>query len=128
VEPEATIPPTGEALFSFAGGDPWLATPHIVLQQEADGEWHDVIRHNTLPFDNTSYHMETSIVLAPTWEEDKEATTRDFLWTVKMPAKRNVPTPDTLPAGSYRFAASGPIQQGGTESDYSLTSAPFTLE
>jgi neutral ceramidase len=128
VEPVATIPPTGEALFTFAGGDPWLATPRIVLQREEGGEWHDVIRHNTLQFDNTSYLMETSLVLAPTWEEDKETQIREFLWTVKMPAKRNVPTPDMLPAGTYRFAATGPSQQGGDVTDYNLTSAPFTLE
>ncbi len=127
-EPLEQISPTGEAIFTFAGGDPWLATPRVALQQEVEGQWQDVVRHNTLPFDNSSYLMETSLALAPSWEEDKEITTRDFLWTIKLPAKRNVPTPDMVPAGTYRFAAAGPMQLDGTVEDYTIESAPFTLE
>lgn len=126
--PDEAIPPTGEALFTFAGGDPWLALPRVTLQQEVEGEWQDVLRHNTGPFDNGSYLMETSLVTDPTWEEDKEEVVREFRWTVKLPAKRNVPTPDTIPAGTYRFLATGPLQHDGAHEDYTVTSAPFTFE
>ena len=128
MDPESTVEPTGEAAFTFAGGDPWLATPRVTVEREVDGEWQTVARHNTQPLDNTCYLMETSLVLAPTWAEDKEATTRDFLWTVRLPARRNVPTPDNLAAGTYRFIATGPLQLDGALSDYTVASAPFIIE
>ncbi len=128
LEPDSAVPPTGEAAFTFSGGDPWLATPRVSVEREVDGEWQVAPRHNTLPLDNSSYLMETSLIFSPTWEEDNKTTTREFLWTVRLPARRNVPTPDNLPAGTYRFVATGPIQQDGAPGDYIVTSAPFTIE
>jgi neutral ceramidase len=127
-DPDDTIAVTGEAVYTWQGGDPWLGTPYVVLEREEDGGWQPVARQNTLPFDNRSYLMETSIVWLPSWNEDKVSTTREFHWTIRMPARRNVPTPDELAPGSYRFRAVGSAKQGGAVSEYELTSAPFTLE
>ena len=127
-EPAESIAPTGAAVFIWSGGDPWLGTPLVALEWLQGSEWAAVTLANGKPFDNHSFHMETSLEWVPGWKEDKEATAREFLWKVVLPAKRNVPTPSVLVPGTYRLKASGNIRVGGVIAAYETVSSAFELE
>jgi neutral ceramidase len=127
-EPAPAVGPTAAAVVVWAGGDPWLGTPRVELEREDGGEWAAVTLVNGKPFDNRSFHMETSLEWVPGWKEDKEATSREFLWKVVLPAKRNVPTPSTLEPGTYRLKISGSARISGIIADYELHSGAFELE
>lgn len=127
-QPAASIAPTETATFTWAGGDPWFGTPMVTLQRKDGDSWTSVVRHNTTQFSNRTIWMLTSLEMVPSWNEDKTTTTREFLWTVTMPAKRNVPTTDELGAGTYRFHVEGVVQQAGTAAPAFVDSDPFTIE
>jgi len=127
-QPSAVVGTTSAAAFVWTGGDPWLGTPMVVLEQSDGENWSAVTLANGKVFDNRSYHMETSLVWDPDWKEDKEATERDFLWTVLLPAKRNVPTPSVLAQGTYRFRVTGQARLAGAVEDYEIISSGFELE
>jgi hypothetical protein len=127
-DPGDVLGPTDEARFSFLGGDPWLGTPRVVLQREEGGTWQSVLRMNTRLLDNSSYLMETSLAISPSWNDDKETTTRTFTWTVRLPVRRNIPTPDNPGPGSYRFLATGSMQIEDSVVDYEVASAAFAID
>ncbi len=128
VQPAEKVAASEAAVFTWSGGDPWFGTPWVTLQRKDGDSWAPVLRNNTTPFSNRTVWLLTSLEMLPTWNEDKTSTTRDFIWTVTMPAKRNVPTPDELAAGTYRFHVETTVRQGGVDSPATLDSAPFAIE
>lgn len=126
-QPAAVVGETEAAVFRWAGGDPWFGTPLVSLEAENSGSWRPVLQHDGRVLDNRSYLMETALEILPSWNDDKKSTTRQFIWTVTMPIRRNVPTPTVLKPGKYRFRVSGTIKVGGHSSPFELLSAMFLV-
>jgi len=127
-QPDGSVGQAGAARATWAGGDPWFGTPLVVLEKQEGSDWQEVIRQNGRAFTNRGYLMETGLKMLPTWKDDKESTKREFLWTVTLPARRNVPCPDSLVPGTYRLRITGQIQLNGTKSGMELHSDPFNVE
>jgi neutral ceramidase len=128
-QPDASIPETGAAVVSWHGGDTWYGTPMVTLQKKSGDDWETVMTHDGLPWDNRTYLMATSYFMSPTWNEEKKAEFRDFLFTVTMPIRRNVPTPNKLElAVPYRFHIVGTIKWEGKKESYQLTSEEFVVD
>lgn len=128
VQPAGAPAATDAAIFTFAGGDPWFGTPVVVVERKGAEGWQPVDKKNGRAFGNRTMLMETSFAMDPSWKDDKDSTSRDFLWTITLPVRRNVPCRDNLESGTYRFRAEGTIQRGGDKGDFLVTSDPFTIE
>jgi len=127
-QPAETVTAADAAVFTWAGGDPWFGTPWVTLERQDGADWVPLLRKNGTPFSNRTIWMVTSHEMLPTWNDDKKGTTREFLWTVSMPAKRNVPSVDELAPGTYRFHVESTVQKAGVADAAVIDSAPFTIE
>jgi hypothetical protein len=113
--------PTDVVTLTVAGNDPWLGAPTATLTN-AQGE--PVVGANGQEIDSDGYGFWVDLRPLPGYREDRNATSRSFLWTFSMPAVQTVPglLPD-LRGGTYRLRVSIPTIAGTTEAD----SAPFTI-
>jgi neutral ceramidase len=127
-EPVATITAEGEALVTWIGGDPWLGTPTVTVQVQSGEEWTDFVLSQGRILTNRHFFLETSMLMEPPWKNDKQTQIRQFIWTARMPAKRNVPSTTSLTGGTYRFQIAGLALRDGATVEYALTSVPFALE
>jgi hypothetical protein len=138
-EYEAYVPTTGEQVgtivmdvsssygpnevvtFTIAGSDPWLGTPTATLT-DAQGE--PVRLANGASIHSDGYNFWVDLEPVPGYREDRNATSRMFLWTFSMPAAQTVPglLPD-LRGGNYRLHVSIPSATGEIET----LSAAFTI-
>lgn len=126
-QPEASPATDAAAVVKWYGGDSWFGRPVVQLQKKEGEAFVDVVRKNGTLFANDSYLMGTRLELIPSWNEDSVSTTRQFLYTVSLPIRRNVPTPDQLLPGTYRFRIQGHTKSGAGESDYELFSEAFEV-
>lgn len=115
---------TQNVRFGFAGGDPSVSSPHVVLEAEQpDGSFAPVPSPSGWPgavFDNSRYHMITHYAPDPPPSRTIRAERR-HLWHVDMEV------PADLPAGTYRLHATGRYWDGAAEQDYDVVSTPFTV-
>lgn len=128
VQPDAKPATDKAAVMTWMGGDPWYGTPVVVLEMQDGDTFAPVLRKNQTVFDNDCYQVATSLAMVPAWDGDKKSDSRDFLWTVTLPVRRNVPTPDALGPGTYRFHVTGTLLSASGKEPYDLTSEPFTVE
>lgn len=113
--------PTEIVTLRVAGTDPWLGAP-IATLTNAQGE--PIRGANGQTIDSDGYAFWVDLQPAPGYRQDRNATSRLFLWTFSMPAVQTVPgvLPD-LRGGTYRLHVSIPTGEGMTEA----YSAVFTI-
>ncbi len=107
-----SAPPTvldaGEtAVVVFAGGDPWLGTPMIVLESERDGAF---APHETVPgtrLTSLGPYVTLELAVEPPYEASLAPTTRAFRWTARIPTAREVSTPGFPLSGRFRVRVEG---------------------
>jgi neutral ceramidase len=108
------------AVLKFHGGDPSLGTPRVALEREVGGSFVPAMASPTRPMVGGP-----EIILryqaSPTFLADPGATARDHLWTAEWET-----VPET-PVGRYRLVASAKQSTGGSVTDFTLASPPFTV-
>jgi hypothetical protein len=107
--------------FTIAGSDPWLGTPTATL---TDAQGAPVRLANGASIHSDGYNFWVDLEPVPGYRENRNATSRMFLWSFSMPAAQTVPglLPD-LRGGNYRLRVSIPSTTGEIET----LSATFTI-
>lgn len=125
-QPASEAGPGETVVLSWNGGDPWLGTPTVRVEQKVGDEWTPVSRACGRPFSSDSHLMEMQLTPIPDYHQGDDKMARTFQWTVRIPVMRNVPSPDRLPVGTLRLVLEGNIQRDENRT-YQLVSDAFEV-
>ena len=97
--------------FSVLGSDPWLSAPLATLMTAAGDP---VLMGNTNPITSDGQAFVVNLTMEPRYKDDKEATTRTFIWTFSLPIQHRVVGAVPSLSGSYVIHVEIPNSDGTT--------------
>ncbi|MDP8224998.1 MAG: hypothetical protein P9L99_16685 [Candidatus Lernaella stagnicola] len=107
--------------FAWRGGHPGVDWLTVMLQQEKDGEFVDVLRPNGKPYDDKGWEMAVRLFPAPSYQAERERASREFEYRLEWETSYNDPS------GVLRFKVSGLAKTDEGVAPYELFSEPFEL-
>jgi hypothetical protein len=108
VAPNASYGPTDVIEVTVSGSDPWLGTPVATL---IDADGNPVQRANGVVFTSDSYGFWVDLAVDPPYRTNPPPATRQFDWTIHLPAGFAVDGPPVL-NGTYHLEISVPTADG----------------
>lgn len=112
----------------FAGGDPWLGTPLVILERYLGGDFSPYQIVPGVSLDSLGPYITLDLNVDPPWSSP--SASRGFSWTARIPTTREIPTPGFPISGQFRVHIVGRVLLHGQSepTTFTLISEPFYIE